>query len=63
MAIKMCSDRGAKCFILENQFNVDNGAMIAWQGILQYNAGDRMKISEAVVKPYLRTDDIKVNWK
>jgi len=63
MAKQMCKDRGAKCFVLENQFNVDNGAMIAWQGILQYNSGERMKIIEAVIKPYLRTDDIRVNWR
>jgi len=63
MAKKMCKDRGAECYILENQFNVDNGAMIAWQGILEYNAGKRMNIDEAVIKPYQRTDEVKVNWK
>jgi N6-L-threonylcarbamoyladenine synthase len=63
MAIKMCEDRGAKCFIPENQFLVDNGAMIAWQGIIEYNADNRMDVSEAVIKPYLRTDEIEVTWK
>jgi N6-L-threonylcarbamoyladenine synthase len=63
MAKKMCEDREAKCFILENQFNVDNGAMIAWQGILEYNAGKRMEIKEAVIDAYQRTDEIEVNWK
>ena len=51
MAKKMCEDRGAKCFIPENQFLVDNAAMIAWQGILEYNAGKRMKINEAIILP------------
>jgi glycoprotease/Kae1 family metallohydrolase len=37
MAIKMCEERGAKCYILENEYNVDNAAMIAWTGILMYN--------------------------
>ncbi|MBW2977964.1 bifunctional N(6)-L-threonylcarbamoyladenine synthase/serine/threonine protein kinase [Candidatus Woesearchaeota archaeon] len=63
MAKKMCEDRGAKCYILENQFNVDNGAMIAWQGILEHSAGKRMNINEAVIKPYQRTDEVKVNWR
>ncbi|MFW5865901.1 MAG: KEOPS complex N(6)-L-threonylcarbamoyladenine synthase Kae1 [Nanoarchaeota archaeon] len=34
MAIQMCEDRGATCYILENQYNVDNAAMIAWTGIV-----------------------------
>ncbi|MBR9691463.1 bifunctional N(6)-L-threonylcarbamoyladenine synthase/serine/threonine protein kinase [Candidatus Woesearchaeota archaeon] len=63
MAKKMCEDRKAKCFILENQFNVDNGAMIAWQGILEYKAGKRMKINESIIDPYQRTDEVNVDWK
>ena len=63
MAKKMCDDRGAKCFIPANEFLVDNGAMIAWQGILEYNAGKRMKISETIIKPYQRTDEIEISWK
>ena len=38
MAKKMCKSRGAKCFILPNEFNIDNAAMIAWQGILEHKA-------------------------
>ncbi len=63
MAKKMCEERKAKCFILENQFNVDNGAMIAWQGILQYRSGRQTKIQEAVIDPYQRTDEVDVSWK
>ncbi|MBD3355402.1 bifunctional N(6)-L-threonylcarbamoyladenine synthase/serine/threonine protein kinase [Candidatus Woesearchaeota archaeon] len=63
MAKRMCRDRKAKCFILENQFNVDNGAMIAWQGILQFNSGERTEIKDAVIDPYQRTDEVEVNWK
>ena len=58
----MCDERQAKCFTLETQYNVDNGAMIAWLGILEYKAGKRMKISEADIRPYLRTDDVEVFW-
>jgi len=63
MAQRMCKDRGAKCFVPENQFLVDNGAMIAWQGLIEYKAGKKMKISETEIKPYQRTDEIKVNWR
>jgi len=62
MAKKMCKARGAKCFILENQFNIDNAAMIAWQGMLEYNAGKRQEISNTAINPYWRTDEVEVNW-
>ena len=62
MLDSMCKERGAKCFTVPNEFNVDNGLMIAWQGILQYKTGTRMKIKDTQIMPYQRTDDIKVNW-
>jgi len=62
MAKIMCKERGAKCFILANEFNVDNAAMIAWQGILEYNAGKRQDVKESFILPYWRTDDVEVNW-
>lgn len=63
MAKIMCEERGAKCYVLENQFNVDNAAMIAWLGILSYGAGNRMKTEDAKIDPYERTDDVVVNWR
>src|SRR3989344_1951745 len=63
MSIKMCDERGARCFILENQFNIDNAAMIAWQGILEYRAGKRQKIEDTKILPYWRTDEVIVNWR
>jgi len=63
MARKMCEERGAKCFVPANEFLVDNGAQISWQGMLEYRAGKRMKIEESVIKPYERTDDVHVNWR
>lgn len=59
----MCEDRGAKFFAPENQYLVDNAAMIAWLGVLQYQAGERMTVEWAVIKPYLRTDDVVVTWR
>lgn len=63
MCHKMCKTRKAKCYVLENEFNVDNGAMIAWLGILQYNAGQELNIEKAGIDPYIRTDDVKVEWR
>ena len=58
----MCDERGAKSFTVPTDVAVDNGLMIAWQGMLQYNSGQRMKIKDADIKPYLRTDQIEVTW-
>jgi len=63
MCRMMCEDRDAAFFVPENQYLIDNAAMIAWLGVLQYQAGERMTIEEAVIKPYVRTDDIAVTWR
>ncbi|MBI4439998.1 bifunctional N(6)-L-threonylcarbamoyladenine synthase/serine/threonine protein kinase [Candidatus Woesearchaeota archaeon] len=62
MAKKMCGDRNAKCYIPENEFLVDNGAMIAWLGILKFKSSGPQKIEECIIKPYERTDDVDVTW-
>ncbi|MFH1064610.1 MAG: KEOPS complex N(6)-L-threonylcarbamoyladenine synthase Kae1 [Candidatus Woesearchaeota archaeon] len=62
MCQKMCEERDAKCFILPNEVNVDNGLMIAWLGLLEYGAGKRMSLQEADIRPYLRTDEVEVFW-
>ncbi len=62
MCEKMCDDRGAQCYCPENEFLVDNGAMIAWLGVLKYQNQGGEKISDCVIKPYERTDDVEVTW-
>jgi universal protein Kae1 len=61
MARKMCEERGAKFFCPERQFLVDNAAMIAWLGILEYQSGIRTK--EIDFNPSERTDDVEVKWR
>ena len=63
MARQMCRDRGAKCFIPENEFLTDNGAMIAWLGRVMYKSGCRTEIKNSSILPYERTDDVKVKWR
>lgn len=63
MCRMMCRERKARCYVLPNEFNVDNGAMIAWLGILMYQSGMRLKVKDARINPYLRTDDVEVRWR
>src|SRR3989338_5106551 len=53
----MCEERGVKFFVPERQFLVDNGAMIAWLGILEFLKGARTKLEKSAIRPYWRTDD------
>ncbi|MHA2236608.1 MAG: bifunctional N(6)-L-threonylcarbamoyladenine synthase/serine/threonine protein kinase [Candidatus Thorarchaeota archaeon] len=41
----------------------DQGAMIAWNGILQYNAGHQINIKDSHVLPKWRTDDQDIIWR
>lgn len=61
MAKIMCKERNAKCFIPENGFLADNASMIAWQGILQRKDATK-RLNSVDIKPYERTDDIRVDW-
>lgn len=76
MATKMCEARGAKCYILENEFNVDNAAMIAWTGILMsskrnttHSLPNTARSSQPTayslppISPYERTDEVDVYWR
>ncbi len=62
MADIMCQKRGATCFKTPQVYCTDNAAMIAWLGILEYNAGISTTISNANVDPYERVDDFIVTW-
>jgi len=59
----MCKERNASCYILPNEFNLDNGSMIGWLGILMHKAGMQTALKDSVMHPYERTDDIKVEWR
>jgi N6-L-threonylcarbamoyladenine synthase/protein kinase Bud32 len=41
----------------------DQGAMIAWTGILQHQAGDELPISDSHVIPKWRTDEQDILWR
>ncbi len=58
----MAKERKAKCFIPPNELLVDNGAMIAWLGLLMNKKGITTKLEDSVILPYQRTDEIKISW-
>ncbi|MCC7574908.1 tRNA (adenosine(37)-N6)-threonylcarbamoyltransferase complex transferase subunit TsaD [Candidatus Woesearchaeota archaeon] len=59
----MCDERGAKSFVVENQFLVDNAAMIALTGVLIYSFEKRDLFNESSINPYQRTDEVIINYR
>jgi len=59
---KMCEERGAKVFVPEMQYCVDNGAMIAWQGLLEFSNGRKTELADSGVRQRFRAEEVGVNW-
>lgn len=58
----MCEDRGAKLYVPPKELAGDNGAMIAYTGLLMYKHGLETPIDKSYVKPDFRIEDVEVKW-
>ena len=63
MVGRMAQDRDAKMFVPPGDLCIDNGAMIAWTGLLMHRAGVRMSLGDTVVDQRFRTDEVAVTWR
>ncbi len=63
MIATMCHDRGAEMFVPEPKLCVDNGAMIAWTGLVMHRSGVKMAVEETKVNQRFRTDEVEVTWR
>ncbi|UCF08753.1 MAG: bifunctional N(6)-L-threonylcarbamoyladenine synthase/serine/threonine protein kinase [Thermoplasmata archaeon] len=63
MLATMAEARGAAFAVPAKKLCIDNGAMIAWLGLVMHEAGVRMEIADTVVKQKFRTDEVDVNWR
>jgi len=63
MVNTMAKARGARFFVPSKDLCIDNGAMIAWLGLLMHKSGIRMSIEETVIDQYFRTDMVDVSWR
>ncbi len=60
----MCKERGAKLFVPEKQFLVDNAGMIAFLGEIMFKSGIKENDLEKInIYPRQRTDEVQVVWK
>lgn len=59
----MAEERGSVVYEPPFKYLVDNGVMIAWNGILAYGSGQRMSFEQASVNQRYRTDQAPVTWR
>jgi len=56
----MCEERGAKMYVVPEEYSGDNGVMIALVGILAYKSG--WEAFKDKIKPKWRIDEVEVTW-
>jgi universal protein Kae1 len=58
----MCEDRGARFFAVPIKYAGDNGAMIAWAGMVMHKNGIHTNIKESEIRKDWRIDEVDVKW-
>jgi universal protein Kae1 len=62
MVEQMCEQRGAEAYFPPKEYCMDNGVMIAHQGLLELEAGRETKIEDSEVRPNWRPDEVEAEW-
>lgn len=62
MVETMCEQRDAGAYFPPSEYCMDNGVMIAHQGMLELKAGKMTSIEESAKKPNWRPDEVEVGW-
>jgi N6-L-threonylcarbamoyladenine synthase len=63
MVRSMVEERGGTMFAPPKSLCVDNGAMIAWTGLLAHRAGVGVAVGASAVEPRQRTDRVATPWR
>jgi universal protein Kae1 len=63
MVRSMVESRAKSSFAPPKSLCVDNGAMIAWTGLLAFRAGVQVPIADSIVQPRQRTDLVATPWR
>ncbi len=56
-------EHNARFEVVPIKYAGDNGAMIGWAGILRYKAEGGFNISETIIQPKKRMDEITIPWR
>ncbi|MFB6204052.1 MAG: KEOPS complex N(6)-L-threonylcarbamoyladenine synthase Kae1 [Candidatus Nanohaloarchaea archaeon] len=62
MVRTMAEERGAEAYFPPKEYCMDNGVMIAHQGLLELKAGNETSVEDSAKKPDWRPDEVEVEW-
>ncbi len=62
MLKNIAGEHNAGFGVVPKQYALDNGAMIAWTGILAYQHGQSTSIEKSFVRLKWRLDEVYVPW-
>jgi hypothetical protein len=60
---EMVKQRGGALYATDDRYCVDNGAMIAYAGLLAFMEGDVTAMKDTTCTQRYRTDDVLVTWR
>ena len=63
MVASISSEHGASYHVVPRKLAGDNGAMIAWTGILKYKSQGGLPLEETDVIPKWRLDQVPITWR
>eukprot|EP01098_Paradermamoeba_levis_P000194 TRINITY_DN10205_c0_g1_i1.p1 TRINITY_DN10205_c0_g1~~TRINITY_DN10205_c0_g1_i1.p1 ORF type:complete len:353 (-),score=83.20 TRINITY_DN10205_c0_g1_i1:151-1164(-) len=64
MMAQMMKERGGNLFATDERYCIDNGAMIAWTGLLMYKNGyQNSDLADTFCTQRYRTDEVEVTWR
>ena len=59
----MAAERGATVCGMDERYCIDNGAMIAYAGMVEWLGGGETKLADATFTQRFRTDEVEVTWR
>jgi len=59
----MLSERGGKLCAMDDRYCIDNGAMIAYTGLLHFLNNDITPLKESTITQRFRTDQVDIIWR
>jgi len=59
----MCAERGGRLFSTDDRYCIDNGAMIAYTGLLAFAHGITTPLEESTFTQRFRTDEVHAVWR
>lgn len=63
MMKQMCKERGASVCAMDDRYCIDNGAMIAYAGLLEFQCGRITEFKDSFFTQRFRTDEVDVIWR